>query len=65
MDWERVFAQDNADDAANASKSCLLLTSQVFPTSQLLCNTIVLATHTMETLLGTKFKTFGSIYSVL
>ena len=58
MDWERVFAQDNADDIANASKSCLLLTSEVFPMSQL-CNTIVLAAHKMETLLGAKFSDFG------
>ena len=64
MDWERVFAQDNADDVANASKSCLLLTSEVFPTSQL-CNMIVLAVRKMETLLGAKFKTFSSIYSAL
>ena len=50
VDWERVFAQDKADDVANASKSCLLLTSEEFPTSRL-CNTIVLAACKMETLL--------------
>ena len=64
VDWERVFAQDNVDDVANTSKSCLLLTSEVFPTSQL-CNTIVLVARKMETLFGTKFKTFGLIYSAL
>ena len=49
VDWEGVFAQDNADDIANTSKSCLLLTSEVFPMSQL-CNTIVLAARKMKTL---------------
>lgn len=49
VDWERVFAHDNADDVANAS----------------LCNTIVLDGRKMETIFGPKFETFSLIYFAL